>query len=167
MNWQDVKKMHDAGFEIGNHTKSHPDMTKLSKEKIRAEIEHIEQQCKKYDIAVPRTFCYPGFHCNRDVVEVLREKGYLFARRGVGPEFPDNDNGARGPEYDPGLDHPLLIPCTGYSGPDWGFEDFVWELRKKLARTVDDFSLPDYEGQSHKFSDLRGKVTLLAFWTPT
>jgi len=130
LNWQDVKKMHDAGFEIGNHTKSHPDVTKLSKEKIRAEIEYIEQRCKQYGIAVPRTFCYPGFRCNRDVVEVLREKGYLFARRGVGPEFPDKGKGARGPEYDPGLDHPLLIPCTGYSGPDWGFEDFVWAVKQ-------------------------------------
>lgn len=53
------------------------------------------------------------------------------------------------------------------NGGEEGYEDFVWELRKKLAKTTDDFTLPDYDGQNHKFSDLRGKVTLLAFWFPT
>lgn len=49
-----------------------------------------------------------------------------------------------------------------------GFEDFVWDQRRLLAREIDDFSLADYEGQSHDFSALSdGKVTLLAFWFPT
>jgi len=127
---QDVKKIHDAGFEIGNHTRSHPNVARLSKDKIRTEIEYIEQRCKEYGIAVPKTFCYPGFQYGRDAVEVLREKGYLFARRGVAPEFPYNREGARGPVYDPSLDHPLLLPTTGFSGPDWDFEDFLWAVKQ-------------------------------------
>jgi hypothetical protein len=34
--------------------------------------------------------------------------------------------GGRGPAYDPRHDHPLLVPTTGVSGPDWTFADFVW-----------------------------------------
>ncbi|MCK4782991.1 MAG: family 78 glycoside hydrolase catalytic domain, partial [Desulfobacteraceae bacterium] len=132
LSWEDVKKIHDAGFEIGNHTRTHPNVAELPKEQIRAEIEYIEQRCREYGIAVPKTFCYPGFRYSRDAVEVLREKGYLFARRGVWPEFPYNHEGSRGPDYDPSLDHPLLIPCTGFSGPDWDFEDFVWAVEQAL-----------------------------------
>ena len=48
LTWKDVKKIYDAGFEIGNHTQTHPNMGQLSKDKIRSEIEYIEQRCKEY-----------------------------------------------------------------------------------------------------------------------
>jgi tetratricopeptide (TPR) repeat protein len=48
------------------------------------------------------------------------------------------------------------------------FNDFVWSERLRLARTIDDFTLTDYDGASHDFSALSdGRVTLLAFWFPT
>lgn len=51
---------------------------------------------------------------------------------------------------------------------DEGFDEFLWSERQGLARTVDDFTLADYEGTDHEFSTLSdGKVTLLAFWFPT
>ena len=130
LTWKEAKKIHDAGFEIGNHTRTHANVAQLSKDKIRAELEYVERQCKEHGIAVPRTFCYPGFQYGRDAVAVLEDKGYLFARRGVAPEFPYNGEGARGPVYDPNSDHPLLIPTTGFSGPDWDFEDFVWAVKQ-------------------------------------
>ena len=130
LTWADIKEIHNMGFEIGNHTRHHSGVKGLSKEELRQELEYIEETCKEHGIPVPKTFCYPGFGFDRKATEVLWEKGYLFARRGVAPEFPDSGKGARGPAYDPGDDHPLLIPCTGYSGPDWGFEDFVWSLEQ-------------------------------------
>ena len=49
-----------------------------------------------------------------------------------------------------------------------GFHEFVESERRRLARTIDDFTLADYEGADHDFSALAdGKVTLLAFWFPT
>ena len=48
-----------------------------------------------------------------------------------------------------------------------GFADYSRELRKSITRTVDDFELPDYDGNRKRFSELRGDVTLLAFWFPT
>ena len=107
-----------------------PDFVIVREGAPRAEIDYIEQRCKKYGIAVPKTFCYPGFQYGRNAVQVLREKGYLFARRGVSPEYPDNPEGARGPVYDPSLHHPLLLPCAGFSGPDWDFDDFVWAVEQ-------------------------------------
>ena len=126
--WDDVRRLHDLGFEVGNHTGSHPDMTTLSKDEILANLEQIEQRCEQHGIPRPTTFVFPGWHHSLPVVEVLAERQYLFARRGVSPEHPDGGHGARGRPYVPGEDHPLLIPTTGYAGPEWGFEDLVWAV---------------------------------------
>jgi tetratricopeptide (TPR) repeat protein len=56
---------------------------------------------------------------------------------------------------------------AGKHGGEAGFEEFLWNKRLELARTVDDFTLPDYDGKEHKYSDLKGKVTILSFWFPT
>ena len=39
--------------------------------------------------------------------------------------------------------------------------------RKELARKVPEFTVFDYQGNPANFSDLKGEVTLLAFWFPT
>src|SRR5262249_17961268 len=44
------------------------------------------------------------------------------ARRGGAPEFPYKDG--RGFAYEPGLDHPLLIPSAGDARPAWTLDDF-------------------------------------------
>lgn len=128
VSWDDVRRLHDLGFEVGNHTAGHPNMAELSKEEIRSNLELIEQRCEQHGIPTPTTFVYPGWRHSLAVVEVLSEKGYVFARRGVRPEHPDGGRGARGRAYDPEEDHPLLIPTTGYAGPEWGFEDLVWAV---------------------------------------
>ncbi len=128
VSWEDVRRLHDLGFEVGNHTGSHPNMAELSRDEIRSNIEAIENRCHEHGIPRPVTFVYPGWRHNLPVVEVLAEMGYRFARRGVSPEHPDGGSGARGRAYDPAVDHPLLIPTTGYAGPEWGFEDLAWAV---------------------------------------
>lgn len=128
--WKEIVELHEMGFEIGNHTKTHPHMPRLSKEAMKEELLHIEKRCAEHGIPKPVTFCYPGFGNNLACVEVLMGLGYQFARRGVGPEFRDGGRGARGPVYVPGEDHPLLVPTTGYAGPDWQFEDLVWAVEQ-------------------------------------
>jgi len=128
--WEDAKTIHDAGLEIGSHTYNHPWIPSLSKSEFREELETFEQHCEKHGIPVPKSFCYPSDGFNREAVEVLREKGYPFALRGVKPEFPETGEGGRGPVYNPAEDDPLMVPCTGNSGPAWGFEDFLWALEQ-------------------------------------
>ena len=128
MTWNEIRALHDLGFEIGNHTKSHLDTTRLPAEEIRAEIAHIQRRCVDHGIPAPTSFCYPGFHHSPDLVRVLASEGFAFARRGVYPEYSDTGRGARGPAYDPRLDHPLLIPTTGYAGPEWTVDDLAWAV---------------------------------------
>ncbi len=56
---------------------------------------------------------------------------------------------------------------AGMNGSETGYEEYADRLHRDIAKTVDDFDLPDYEGQMRNFTDLRGEVTLLAFWFPT
>ncbi|WDE97328.1 polysaccharide deacetylase family protein [Lentisphaera profundi] len=82
MTWAQIKQLHDQGFEIGNHTKSHRSVKKMSAEQLRKSLEHIENQCKKHGIPKPISFCYPGYATAPKALKVLQEKGYRFARAG-------------------------------------------------------------------------------------
>ena len=52
---------------------------------------------------------------------VLQTAGIRFARRGGEPEVPYKLGG--GVAYEPGADHPLLIPTAGDARPDWTLEN--------------------------------------------
>ena len=54
------------------------------------------------------------------------------------------------------------------TGSEFGFEAKLEELRNSLAKTVVDFTLPDYAGKEMTYRKQKeGKVMLLAFWFPT
>lgn len=128
MTWEEVRGLHDAGFEIGNHTRHHRNVTQQSDEELSADLQHIDARCEAYGIPRPTTFCYPGYSHGEAAVQLLAQHGFHFARRGVAPEFPYDGEGGRGPAYNPAGHHPLLVPTTGASGPSWSFDDFVWAL---------------------------------------
>jgi peptidoglycan/xylan/chitin deacetylase (PgdA/CDA1 family) len=128
LTWDDISELNKEGFEIGNHTDNHLDLTRLSKGQVLEEIEGLERRCKDHGIPLPTTFVYPGFQDDLQIAEILLKKGYSFARRGVRPEFQDGGTGGRGPAYDPAKHHPLFVPTTGYAGPGWQFKDLVWAI---------------------------------------
>lgn len=128
MTWDEVRDLHDAGFEIGNHTRHHRNVTQQTEQELISDLQFIDGRCEEYGISKPTTFCYPGYSHNEPSVKVVSEHGFLFARRGVAPEFPYNSEGGRGPAYLPKEHSPHLIPTTGASGPNWDFDDFKWAL---------------------------------------
>ena len=98
MNWRQIKELDRMGFEIANHTESHPQLSKLSKQEIDKQIAYIEHKCDSMHIKKPVTFAYPGYDLNQSVLDILLARGYFLARGG--------GNHA----YDPLVDYPLLIP---------------------------------------------------------
>ncbi|MCX6994096.1 MAG: polysaccharide deacetylase family protein [Kiritimatiellaeota bacterium] len=126
--WDQIAGMHKAGFEIGNHTVHHPNVSAMSKQAVIEELNAVEYLCAEHGISRPVSFCFPGFSFGRNAIEALKEKGYSFARRGAFPECRYDDKGQRGPVYDPHVNHPLLIPTTGFSGPHWGLDDLLWTI---------------------------------------
>lgn len=113
MTWAQIKGLHDAGFEIGNHTRHHKGVNGQNAAQIEADVEYIEQQCAAHQIPRPTSFCYPGYASSALAVEVLRGRGYRFARAGGAQAF------------DPAKDEPLLMPQTFDSKPGVKFEQFV------------------------------------------
>ena len=125
LTWDQIRQLHEAGFEIGHHTQRHCDVRQMSAEAFGADLEQLEERFEQEGLPRPATFCYPGYHVSRAAVAVLGRKGYRFARRGVFPEFPRDKTGENGPAYNPLQDHPLLVPTTGASGVHWTFSAFI------------------------------------------
>jgi peptidoglycan/xylan/chitin deacetylase (PgdA/CDA1 family) len=98
MTWPQINSLHHFGFEIGNHTQSHPNMTTLSAKECRQQIEYINDKCAGLGITEPITFAYPGYHTDEKTVQILEKSGFKFARIG----------GNR--VYNPNIDSPLLVP---------------------------------------------------------
>src|SRR5262249_47988172 len=65
---------------------------------------------------------YPGNGIHKDALATLKAQGIRFARRGGAPEYAYKEG--RGFAYEPGLDHPLLIPSAGDARPAWRPDDF-------------------------------------------
>jgi tetratricopeptide (TPR) repeat protein len=61
----------------------------------------------------------------------------------------------------------LKAAYAGLNGSEDGFDAYADKLHLRIAPTIDDFQLPDYEGTRRFFSDLRDEVTLLVLWFPT
>ncbi len=130
LTWEECKMLNDDGFEIGNHTATHPAVSQLSRAQFITELEVIENRCKEHGIPLPKTFCYPGYASSPMNVKVLESKGYLFARRGVAPEGKFTDEGDSGPAYDSESHDPLLVPTTAAFGPNFTFDMFVEAVAK-------------------------------------
>ena len=98
LKWPQIAALHKMGFEIGNHTGHHRNMTKLTREQMQQEIKYVEDRCQQYGIPKPTSFAYPGNRADSLSQVVLKEMGYQFARAG----------GSR--YYDPAKDPKLEIP---------------------------------------------------------
>ena len=58
--WEEIRQLHEEGFEIGNHTRHHKHANTQSKEELLADLIHIDERCEEYGIPVPETFGYPA-----------------------------------------------------------------------------------------------------------
>jgi len=156
--WEEIRELHDEGFEIGNHTRHHNNINTLSQEEFLAELIHIDNRCEAYQIPIPETFAYPGDSRGPEAIEVLIEKGYPFARRGVGPDFPYDLEGGRGPAYDPDIHHPLVIPSTGVPGPNYKFEDLVWAVDQAKGGKIAVLTFHGVPALEHPWVDVPPEV---------
>jgi len=136
MTWDDIKNLSDDGFEIANHTGRHAKADKVTKEQFRAELKCIEDLCRQHGIPEPKTFCFCAGAYSGRALEVLQEKGYLFARRDYRPELPYIETGRIGLVYDPAEDHPLLIPATAMAGPTCGYDCLVQAAEMATAGKI-------------------------------
>ncbi|MHC4994037.1 MAG: polysaccharide deacetylase family protein [Planctomycetota bacterium] len=126
MTWPEIARLHRDGFEIGNHTGNHRGVSPKTIDQLDEQLAIIDASCRRHGIPKPVSFAWPGNALDLDALPILRAHGIRWARRGGYPEYPRG--GERGFPYQPGRDHPLLIPSAGIPRPDYTFEEFVETL---------------------------------------
>jgi peptidoglycan/xylan/chitin deacetylase (PgdA/CDA1 family) len=98
MSWEQIARLNQMGFEIGNHTWHHTHVNKMDSTRFAAELNYIEQKCAEYHIPKPVSFAYPGYDTSKLALRVLKAKGYRYARAGWDKQ------------YQPSIDNNYLIP---------------------------------------------------------
>jgi peptidoglycan/xylan/chitin deacetylase (PgdA/CDA1 family) len=116
MSWNEVRALRDAGMEIGAHTVSHPDLTTLGLDDIRAQVAQSGAAISA-EIGLPvLSFCYPGGRYNETVAAIARESGFTSATT-TNPDGPQGD--------------PFTLPRVRISG-DLTLEGFQWSVSALL-----------------------------------
>jgi peptidoglycan/xylan/chitin deacetylase (PgdA/CDA1 family) len=128
MAWDEIARLHADGFEIGNHTRDHVGITDQTVDQLDAQLRGIEKRCEEHGIPAPITFAWPGNAMTQNAFPILRAHGIRFARRGGAPEYPYEQG--RGFAYQPGADHPLILPSAGDARPDWTLDDFILAVQQ-------------------------------------
>lgn len=71
-----VKKIHEAGHEIGNHSNTHPHVNNLTYEQNLEEIEKCSQKIEQLTGTKPTLYRAPYGEYNETVIKVAFENGY-------------------------------------------------------------------------------------------
>jgi peptidoglycan/xylan/chitin deacetylase (PgdA/CDA1 family) len=121
LTWDQISELHRDGFEIGNHTRDHMGLSESNLPKLKEQVEAINAQCAAHGVPRPVSFAYPGNAIDPGSIRILEELGFRFARRGGAPEYPYEEG--NGVAYEPGRDHPLLLPSAGDARPFWTLEN--------------------------------------------
>ena len=79
MNKEELIDLESHGIEIGSHTLSHPDLTKITASKAKNEIENSKQTLENILNKKIISFCYPSGKYNSDVEMMVKEAGYKYA----------------------------------------------------------------------------------------
>ena len=64
LTWEEVRELHDLGFEIGNHTRQHKSVANQSGEELLSDIRHIDRPVQSlrhtdsHHILLPRLYQY-------------------------------------------------------------------------------------------------------------
>jgi peptidoglycan/xylan/chitin deacetylase (PgdA/CDA1 family) len=71
LNDAQIAEMEKAGMEFGSHTLTHPDLTKISLDEAHSQIFDSKGEWS--------VFCYPSGKYNSDVINLVKEAGYVAA----------------------------------------------------------------------------------------
>jgi len=116
MGWAELGALRDAGMEIGAHTISHPDLTTLGLDELRAQVSQSGAALASA-LGVPVvSFCYPGGKFNDTVRAVAGESGFTSATTTI----------QDGPQSDV-----YTLPRLRISG-DLTQQGFEWSVSAKL-----------------------------------
>ena len=121
LTWEQIAELHRDGFEIGNHTRDHMTASKENLPRLKEQVEAINAQFAAHGVPAAVSFAYPGNAIDPGGLAIVEQLGFRFARRGGAPEYPYEEG--NGVAYEPGRDHPLLLPSAGDARPFWTLDN--------------------------------------------
>ena len=74
-----VRKLLAAGWELGAHTLTHPDLTKVDAARLREEVTGSRTAIRKMFHVPVNFFCYPAGRYDAAVIAAVQQAGYLGA----------------------------------------------------------------------------------------
>lgn len=76
MSWNEVRGLHDAGFDVGSHTLTHAYLDELDDAECRHELSASRDAIATEIGSVPQAFCYPAGRVSARAVRLVEETGY-------------------------------------------------------------------------------------------
>ncbi len=99
-----IQTLSQQGYEIGNHTWQHANVSGLDAPHLLEQVQHLEQICSLVGIPIPTTFAYPGYVTSTEAASLLQGRGYKTARAGGNIPYTRSGPGANNPYYAPSFD---------------------------------------------------------------
>lgn len=75
-----IQELAKAGWEIGSHTITHPDLAHITTEQVKIELTESKKTLAKITGQEVTTLCYPAGKYDTAVIKIAKEVGYVFAR---------------------------------------------------------------------------------------
>lgn len=124
MTWRQIRTMSEQGFEIGNHTRGHGQLSLTDVGGCQAYVWTLEDAMIANRIPRPTTFCWPFYDTNPKFYPLLQSWGYTFAR------------GGHGRTYDPTKDNPFDVPSFAAGGVGQTLEGLISAVQQATAGKV-------------------------------
>lgn len=74
--WPELRQMHDAGMEIGSHSRDHPDLSGRSLDFLVWQVLGSREMIESRLGFTPRIFCYPGGRYDDLAIQVVRSANF-------------------------------------------------------------------------------------------
>lgn len=79
MSWEELRRLQGEGWEIGSHSRTHPDLARLDATGLAAELRGSREECEEQLQRPCSSLAYPFSSYDRRVKDAAREAGYAAA----------------------------------------------------------------------------------------
>ncbi|MDD9271038.1 polysaccharide deacetylase family protein [Paenibacillus sp. GCM10023248] len=79
LNWEQIRKLHEAGWDIQPHGMSHPHLPRLGADEQTYEIVEARKQIEAKLGTKADIFCYPYGEYNKTTLKILKQHGFRYA----------------------------------------------------------------------------------------
>jgi peptidoglycan/xylan/chitin deacetylase (PgdA/CDA1 family) len=79
MDWKTITEISRNNVQIGSHTKTHPELTRISSDEQNDEISASKRDLEERLNHSVDIFCYPGGDYNEQVKEAVKKAGYHYS----------------------------------------------------------------------------------------